>query len=325
MKLQTYVNLVAAGLILTVSGVALAVSNSWHAAGLTLAADSIEFSLFWIFTNVPIRRLKRLATQVSEVAGGSRAVVNVSGSTTELREIQAALDVILLQLHASKKTMHQFLGDASHELRTPLTVISAYLELLSQPEAKQNDEFLEKSLAKMNLEAGRMQRLIEDLLQLAEIGEGGGLGRVEQVDLAGLVTIELDSLRDLQPARKIETLVSGPVLVPGNPELLAQLCANLFSNIRRHTSATTAVRVELVAGASWVTLTVNDAGPGLTEEAYAAGTTHFERFDKSRSRETGGSGLGMSIMASIVERHGGRVALTRSALGGLCTRITLPA
>jgi two-component system OmpR family sensor kinase len=324
-KLQTQLNLIAAGLILTVSGGALAASNGWSSLGLTLAADSIEFSAFWILTSIPVRKITSLARQVNEVAAGSRAVVNTRSRTTEMRQMRGALDIILLRLQASKKTMHQFLGDASHELRTPLTVISAYLELLSQPEAKHNDEFLEKSLNKMNLEASRMQRLIEDLLQLAEIGEGNGLGRIEQVDLAGLVTIELDSLRDLQPGRHIEAYVNGPVVVPGNPELLAQLCANLFSNIRRHTSATAAVRVELVEGASWVTLTVNDAGPGLTDAAYEAGTTHFERFDKSRSRETGGSGLGMSIMTSIVERHGGRVSLSRSDMGGLCTRITLPA
>lgn len=325
MKLQTQLNLIAAGLILAVSFVALALSDGWKFIGLTLATDCVEFSVFWILTSIPLRKITSLARQVGEVAAGSRAVVNTRSNTAELRQLQEALDIILLRLQASKKTMHQFLGDASHELRTPLTVISAYLELLSQPEAKNNEDFVEKSLAKMNLEANRMQRLIEDLLQLAEIGEGNGLGRIEQVDLAGLVTVELDSLRDLQPGRHIEAAVTGPVLVPGNPELLAQLCANLFSNIRRHTAPTAAVRVELVEGASWVSLTLNDAGPGLTDAAYEAGTTHFERFDKSRSRETGGSGLGMSIISSIVERHGGRVSLSRSDMGGLCTRITLPA
>jgi len=316
--------LTATTILVLAFGLVDVIFNLWGFFILQLAMVTLFTAAFWIFSGQSLNSVEQLAVQTNEVVAGRRAAYALKVKNSDQKELLAGMEEMLLRLQASKKAMHQFLGDASHELRTPLTVISAYLQLLEQPQTQQNPEYLAKSLAKMTTEANRMQRLIDDLLQLAEIGENAPLGKSEPVDLARLVTFEVESLGDLQPERPITFNSASSIFVNGNSDLLTQLCANLFANLRRHTAATAPVQIDLVQGATWVSLTVNDGGPGLSDDAYAAGVQHFQRYDQSRSRESGGSGLGMSIMASIVERHGGQINLSKSVLGGLCTRITLP-
>ena len=323
MKLKLQLLLISVAILLAIILIANLFSGSWDSFGLELAGIGVFAAVFWFVGGAILSDLGKLSRQTSEVASGARPVLALKGTSREMRELVGNLDEILLRLQSSRKSMHQFLGDASHELRTPLTVISAYLELLEQPDAQGNPDYVKKSIGKMSVEAHRMQRLIDDLLKLAEVGEAAPIGPTATVDLAELVRFEVENLQDLQPERKVTANLDGPIWVHGNQDLLAQLLANLFGNLRRHTPASAEVQVDLIAGASWVTLSCNDAGPGLTDSAYQAGIQHFQRYAQDRSRDTGGSGLGMSIMASIVERHGGQMAISRSSLGGLCTRITL--
>ena len=323
MKLRAQLLLGAVAVILVILIAVNQFAGWWPFLGLELAGVAIFAAGFWFVGGILLADIPKLTRQTNEVVSGARPVLALRGNSQEVRDLVGNLDEILLRLQTSKKSMHQFLGDASHELRTPLTVISAYLELLEQPDAQGNAEYVKKSIGKMSEEAHRMQRLIDDLLKLAEVGEAAPIGPTAPVDLAALVRFEVESLQDLQPERKVTANLDGPVWVQGNQDLLAQLLANLFGNLRRHTAVSAEVQVDLIAGASWVTLSCNDAGPGLTDSAYESGIQHFQRYVQDRSRDTGGSGLGMSIMASIVERHGGQMAISRSSLGGLCTRITL--
>jgi two-component system, OmpR family, sensor kinase len=323
-RLRLQLLLASVGVLLVILAVVNQCAGAWNQTGLELAGVCVYAAGFWFVSGFLIAGIEKLPRQTSEVVSGARPVLAIRSTSVEMKALLANLDEILLRLQSGKKQMHQFLGDASHELRTPLTVISAYLELLEQPDAQKNTEYVNKSVGKMAVEAKRMQRLIEDLLKLAEVGEAAPLGQTVPVDLASLVRFEVESLQDLQPDRKVTAKLGGPVMVQGNQDLLAQLLSNLFGNLRRHTPQSAEVEVEIVTGTTWVTLTCNDAGPGLTNAAYEVGIQHFQRYVQDRSRETGGSGLGMSIMASIVERHGGQMAISRSSLGGLCTRITLP-
>jgi two-component system OmpR family sensor kinase len=103
------------------------------------------------------------------------------------------------------------------------------------------------------------------------------------------------------------------------------MLANAFGNIRRHTPTDAPVQISLTSNNGKIHLAIGDGGPGLPTRAYVEGRQHFQRFDKSRSRETGGSGLGMSIMSGIINEHGGTIELGVSKLGGLLLEITLPA
>jgi two-component system OmpR family sensor kinase len=152
-----------------------------------------------------------------------------------------------------------------------------------------------------------------------------------------MVSAAVEDLKVLQPKRKVIAAIDQNLVIAGSNEYLSQLVANLFGNIRRHTPDDARVSVSLSAidggdapgsaagqAASGIILTVDDGGPGLPAESYARGISAFQRFDDSRSRESGGSGLGMSIMAAIVRQHGGRIDLNQSPLGGLQTVIFLP-
>lgn len=217
--------------------------------------------------------------------------------------------------------MQRFLGDASHELRTPLTVIRGYLELLGG--GKMQPEQQERAVSRMLTESNRMQNLITDLLQLAELGEKGSIEGAPVV-LSELVADAAADLVTLETERAVTVDVADEVVVSGSEDLLRQLIANLISNIRRHTADTDAVSISLDASGRSAVLVIEDGGPGLPAEFYADRVKHFKRFDESRSRESGGSGLGMSIIAAIVERHHGRLELSKSSLGGLRVEIRLP-
>jgi two-component system OmpR family sensor kinase len=291
----------------------------------TAVADILAVLLVWVLIRRDLWQIRRLIGAAKRIASGGAAEFPSGSGTTEVEQLAESLKSMVLQLQSNEVEMQRFLGDASHELRTPLTVIRGYLEMLSNPE-RANAEFTSRAVSKMSGEVARMQRLIEDLLLLAELGSAGRPLDLGRVDLGQLLRSEVDSLQDLQPGRSVSlSMPEGPQAeVTADAGLLSQLFANLFSNIRRHTSSATTVEVLVSrAGDGWQ-VTVDDGGPGLSQAAYERGVGHFERFDLSRSRGNGGSGLGMSIMAGIVSRHQGELRLEPSPLGGLRTRIWLP-
>ena len=215
----------------------------------------------------------------------------------------------------------ELLSLVTHELRTPLTVIKGYAELMQQQGADQ--AFRDKALSRMLSETTRMEQLINDLLLLAELGERQ-VGERDRIDFTQIVGEFVEDLKALQPKRTVSAKIAKNLKVMGSGAHLHQLLSNLFGNLRKHTPVDAEVRVSLsAAGADQILLTVEDAGPGLPEHYYDDGVESFLRFDAFASRQQGSSGLGMTIMRTIVDQHGGRVRLSRSELGGLKTEIYL--
>ena len=167
-----------------------------------------------------------------------------------------------------------------------------------------------------------MDETITSLLQLAEVGSISS-NSFSKIDLTGLVARAAEDLQAISPNRLIESQLAA-VSLKGSEELLRRLLDNAIGNINRHTGKADAVRITLANERRQAVLTVEDAGPGLPDEAYARGIQGFRRFDESRSRDTGGTGLGMTLMNSIVEAHSGSMAIARSELGGLKLEIRLP-
>ena len=281
------------------------------------------------FVGRDIRHVEQLVSAASEIAAGADVAVPQSGSTSEARTLATALERLVLSLRQALVTerianerMQEFLGDASHELRTPLTVIKGYLELLERPDGLDAQQ-RERALERMRTEAGRMEVLINDLLLLAEIGST----RAEDfsdIDLTGLVRVMAEDFRLLQPDRVVTTNIEAGVNVKAVASHMHRAIANAMANVQRHTPADAAVNIDLHHDVSEVVLTIEDGGPGLSDEHYAKGIGHFQRFDTSRSRATGGSGLGMSIMTAVVRELGGNIELRRSSLGGLALDFRLP-
>lgn len=272
-----------------------------------------------------LRTMEHLIGFASEVArGDERGEIPPSAGSRDVRELQAALALMVVALHEriaieakSVEAMQQFVGDASHELRTPLTVIKGYNELLTNPSI--NEEQRARAVERVRREVDRMDLLVADLLLSAEVREAPQHLNT-RVDLSALVAARVEEFRNDHPERVVSDDVLGTLAVRAREDLLDRLLVNSLSNIVRHTQKESAVRVTLRRDGSRAVLIVEDGGGGLPE--YGVRPQRFRRFDQSRSRETGGSGLGMSIMADIAEGLGGSMTTSKSSLGGLALNFT---
>jgi signal transduction histidine kinase len=299
--------------------------------GATAAAVLLGAVAIAMIVRREARKIARLTGEAERISQGELSqALTVEEGTSEVDQLSRALEEMVASLQqavvvekAAQARMQEFLGDASHELRTPLTVVRGYLEMITKPDLPA--EARERAYERMGAEIQRMERLIRDLLQIAELSEAtSSMALVDEVDFSKVVATAADDLSALQPARPLELEVEPGLTVAGREDLLRQLLINIMGNIGRHTKAEHAVRIHLASDGSWAQLDVDDAGPGLPAEAYSQGIDAFKRFDPSRSREHGGSGLGMSIIQGIVRTLGGEISLTQSELGGLHTCIRLP-
>jgi signal transduction histidine kinase len=217
--------------------------------------------------------------------------------------------------------MQSFLADASHELRTPLTVIKGYSEMLAKGQISAESD-RQRAFDRVNSEIVRMENLIHDLLLLAELGETTVPIR-EEVDLSELLSSHSRDFKTLHSQRSVTIEIEDGISCLGSADHLRRLLQNILNNISRHTPVDAPVRIQLSRNGKKSFLRIEDGGPGLPETSYRDGIELLNRFDSSRSRETGGSGLGLSIVAAIVHEHGGSLAMRKSALGGLAVEVTL--
>ena len=217
--------------------------------------------------------------------------------------------------------MQSFLADASHELRTPLTVIKGYSEMLSKGQISEESD-REKAFARVNSEIVRMENLIHDLLLLAELGETSVPVR-EDIDFSELLTSFSRDFQTLNPQRAVAMEIEDGITCLGSIDHMRRLIQNILNNISRHTPEDAPVRIELSRIGRKTLIILEDGGPGLPDSSYRDGIALLNRFDSARSRDTGGSGLGLSIIAAIVHEHDGTLALRKSTLGGLAVEITL--
>ena len=224
------------------------------------------------------------------------------------------LNLLVNSLRKSQENMREFIGDASHELKTPLTVIRGYFELIFNNKSSPTQNMAYQK--RIESEIFRMQSIIEDLLFIAELDEQRINGDLK-VDISSHVEVMVNDLRHLQPNRVVDSSIEPNLFIRISYSHLSQLLANISSNISRHTPEDSLVNIKLFKCATGVRLLCEDSGPGLPANFYKNGIQAFRRFDKSRSRESGGSGLGMTIMEKIVKKNGGKIELSQSRFGGL--------
>lgn len=216
--------------------------------------------------------------------------------------------------------MQEFLGDASHELRTPLTVVKGYVEMLSKGQIT-DPETQSRAFKRVNSEIIRMEGLIHDLLLLAELGESAAR-ESEVIDLSAKLRGYGEDFQLLHPSRKVEIEIVDGLEIHTVGEYVSRFIQNALNNISRHTPENAPVKITLKKNLKSITLTIEDGGPGLPESAYRERVRSLNRFDQSRSRENGGSGLGMSIMAAVIAKLGGEFTLQKSDLGGVAVIAT---
>ncbi len=222
----------------------------------------------------------------------------------------------------SREKIQEFLGDVSHELRTPLTVIKGYVELVMAQD-DMDPAARKRQLTRVSNEIIRMEELIRDLLQLAELGEAPELEK-EAIDIADIARGFVEDAKLLQPDRPIEAILPDQLIIEASTKLLSQVVSNIFQNARRHTPADAQIRFEVMPVDSGAKIIYEDAGPGVSDEVLSDRSGGWFRFDKSRSREAGGSGLGLSLITAVVKAHNGELTFGRSRWNGFKIEITLP-
>jgi len=277
----------------------------------------------WVLVRRDMRRIEDLIATAGDISSGQTDVhIEPGDGNSEIDQLAESLNKMVSALRRTAAIeeqaatkMQDFLGDASHELRTPLTVVKGYVELLSGS-AMTDPEKRAKAFERVSAEIVRMETLISDLLFLAEFGDVPNQ-EFSQIDISEILRSHLADFATLNDSREIETRIQDRVIVHGSAPHIARLMSNIFANISRHAPSNAPVRVTLARVKGHADLLIEDGGPGLPPGAYADGMQSFRRFDKSRSREHGGSGLGMSIIFAIAREHSATVELQPSDLGGL--------
>ncbi|MCL4161821.1 UNVERIFIED_CONTAM: hypothetical protein GTU68_007697 [Idotea baltica] len=224
---------------------------------------------------------------------------------------------------ASEERLRRFAADASHELRTPLTTIAGYAEMY-RTGIVSSPEDVARAMDRIEGETGRMSRLVEDLLVLARLDQRRPL-ELGEVELSSLLRDVVDDARAADPDRLIGLTPSDiEVVVSGDDDRVRQAIANLLANTRAHTPHSTRVNVSLEVVGQSAGITVSDNGPGMSPDDAEHVFDRFFRAESSRSRSTGGSGLGLSIVAAVVEAHGGIVELDTAPGEGTSFTVWLP-
>ncbi|WP_220699332.1 sensor histidine kinase [Nocardioides cavernaquae] len=306
--------------------------------GFTVLAVGVAGGLAVIVVRRQLRPLRAVAQTAHEVAGlqlstgevglTARVPDQLTDERTEVGQVGSALNTLLGHMetsldarHRSEQQVRQFVADASHELRTPLATIQGYAELGLRADAAPDQVLL--VLGKVQGESHRMTALVEDLLLLARLDQGRPLAR-EEVDLSRLAIEAVADARVVAPDHQWRMeLPEDAVEVTGDGPRLHQVLANLLANASRHAPSGTTVTVAISAASDGTRVSVHDDGPGVPVDLQAHVFERFTRGDASRTRDSGGAGLGLSLARAIAEAHGGTLTL-ESVPGDTTFTLTLP-
>ena len=287
--------------------------------------------LSWAVVRIGLRPLDRIGETAGAIAAGDLSRrVSPATPKTEVGRLGIALNAMLGRLEqafaerqASEDRLRRFLADASHELRTPLASIRGYAELFRIGAAR-DPAGTEKAMSRIEGEAARMGVLVEDLLTLARMDEVRELVR-EDLDLGSLASDTVDDARATAPDRDIGVHTEPPAHVRGDPHQLRQVLANLLRNALVHTPPGTPIEVTVRRSGREVLAEVRDHGPGLPGDDPQAVFERFWRAEGGRERGKAGAGLGLAIVAAIVDAHEGRVHAENVRGGGARFTVALPA
>ena len=283
-----------------------------------------------LIIQVGLRPLQRMGAVAQDIAAGDLTRrVEPATPKTEIGRLGLALNTMLSQIEAafderkaSENRLRRFIADASHELRTPLTSIRGYSEMLRRgaAESAQDSELARRRIEE---ESVRMSTLVDDMLLIARLDQGRPL-ETKPVDLQVIARDAAADARAVAPQRDITLNGNGPLVVTGDDTRLRQVLGNLVRNAIVHTPSTTPIEIATATAHGLAHVSIVDHGPGLPPEARDRIFEPFYRADPSRSRDSGGAGLGLSIVTAVVAAHGGKVKVMDTAGGGTTFEVELP-
>jgi signal transduction histidine kinase len=281
------------------------------------------------------RRLRSLESAARRLGAGDLTARAPDRGGDEIAAVASAFNAMAGDLSAraealaaSDRVRRQLLADVSHELTTPVTAMRGYLETLTMPELTLDEGTRGRYLTIISDETNRLERLIGELLDLARLDGGGGslqMGRVPVADLFGRVTARHEHTAQSAGVTLATSIEPGAEQVTGDRDRLEQALQNLAANAMRYAPRGSTLRLAARPVASGVALSIEDQGlEGITAEHLPHIFDRFYKADASRVGVKGGSGLGLSIVKAIIERHGGTISVA-SRPGRTVFEVVLPA
>jgi two-component system sensor histidine kinase CpxA len=310
--------------------------------GITIAIVSsglICYLLAWSMTS-PVTRLRKAAQSLAAGDLSARAGAPVGGRSDELAELMRDFDRMAERIEGLVDSQSRLLKDVSHELRSPLARLSVALGLARQraaseagPEAAPE---LELALNRIELEADRLNQLIQRLLTISRLESGTDGLHKTTLSLRELVAQVAHDAEYETPGRGCRVTAEATAdaadefVVEADPDLLRSAVENVVRNATRYTAEGTTVEVRLerrraANGEEEIIVRVLDSGPGVPDEALSKIFEPFYRLDDARNRQTGGAGLGLSIADRAIRLHGGQLRASNRKEGGLEVEIRIPA
>jgi two-component system, OmpR family, sensor histidine kinase CpxA len=293
---------------------------------LVISSGLVCYLLAWSLTS-PVARLRKAAQSLAAGDLTARTGAPLRGRRDELAELMRDFDRMAERIEGLVESQSRLLKDVSHELRSPLARLNVALGLAQQKAAPE----VEGSLQRIELEADRLNQLIQRLLTISRLESGTDGILKTKLSLGELVEHVARDAEYEAPGSgcKVSADPADEFLVEGDPELLRSAIENVVRNATRYTAEGTVVEIRLErqtnARGVEAVIRVLDSGPGVPNEALDKIFQPFYRLDDARNRQTGGAGLGLSIASRAVRLHGGQLRASNRPEGGLEVEIRIPA
>ena len=292
--------------------------TNWY---ITAAVTLLSGVLAYFVSGRALKPLRSFVSQVEKVQLNNLADMRINENVLpEFRQLSSSFNQMLERLDNAFAAQRQFTGNAAHELRTPLALMQAQLELFSAEHPDMLPETA-KFLALLREQTERLTQMTKTLLEMSNLQQ---VARNEQIQLAPMVEEVFTDLALLAEKRNITLEMEGDGFLIGSDTLIYRLLFNLTENAVKYNRSGGSVKVSVTQKPEKLLIRVSDTGCGVPEEYQQSIFQPFFRVDKSRSREYGGVGLGLSLVWEIANLHGGGVRVEESSKKGTTIAVELP-
>ena len=293
-------------------------TTNWY---ITAAVTLLSGILAYFVSGRALKPLRSFASQVEQVQLNNLADMRIDEDTiSEFRQLSRSFNQMLERLNNAFAAQRQFTGNAAHELRTPLALMQAQLELFSAEHPDVRPETAE-FLVLLREQTERLTRMTKTLLEMSNLRQ---VARNERIQLAPMIEEIFTDLAPLAEKRGVTLTAEGDGVMTGSDALIYRLVFNLAENAIKYNHSGGSVRVSVAQEPKKLLLRVSDTGCGIPEVYQRSIFQPFFRVDKSRSREYGGAGLGLSLVWEIADLHGGSVWVEKSSEKGTTIAVGLP-
>ena len=293
-------------------------TTNWYITAVVTVLSGI---LAYFVSGHALKPLHSFASQVERVQMNNLADMRIDeDALPEFKQLSQSFNQMLERLNDAFAAQRQFTGNAAHELRTPLALLQAQLELFSAEHPDMQPETAE-FLSLLREQTERLTRLTKTLLEMSNLRQ---VARNERIRLAPMIEEIFTDLAPLSDKCGVTLTAEGDVIMTGSDALIYRLIFNLTENAVKYNRPGGSVRVSVAQEPEKLLIRVSDNGYGIPEEYQQSIFQPFFRVDKSRSREYGGAGLGLSLVWEIADIHGGSVRVEESSKNGTVIAAEFP-